>query len=81
MPWCTADRRCAAGLANEMKQEDKVANYTTRSTSSSSRLSFATRDNMVYCITVHLYAKDDPECIRKIKNKLIEASRVYSKGE
>lgn len=37
--------------------------------------------DMVYCITVHLYAKDDEECIRKLKNKLIEASRVYSKGE
>ena len=33
---------------------------------------------MVYVITVHLYAKDDSECIRKLKNKLIEASRVYS---
>jgi quinol monooxygenase YgiN len=34
---------------------------------------------MVYTITVHLTAKSDPECIRKLKNKLIEASRVYSK--
>jgi quinol monooxygenase YgiN len=34
---------------------------------------------MVYVITVHLYAKDDGESIRKLKNKLIEASRVYSK--
>jgi quinol monooxygenase YgiN len=36
---------------------------------------------MVYVITVHLYAKDDPEAIRKLKNKLIEASRVYSKDK
>jgi len=36
---------------------------------------------MVYTITVHLTAKDDPECIRKLKNKLIEASRVYSKDK
>lgn len=36
---------------------------------------------MVYTITVHLVAKDDPECIRKLKNKLIEASRVYSKDK
>lgn len=33
---------------------------------------------MVYTITVHMTAKSDPECIRKLKNKLIEASRVYS---
>ncbi len=32
---------------------------------------------MVYTITVHLYAKDDPVAIEKIKLKLIEASRVY----
>jgi hypothetical protein len=32
---------------------------------------------MVYTITVHLYAKDDPEAINKLKLKLIEASRVY----
>jgi len=33
---------------------------------------------MVYTITVHMTAKSDPECIRKLKNKLIEASHVYS---
>ena len=32
---------------------------------------------MVYTITVHLYAKDDPVAVEKIKLKLIEASRVY----
>jgi hypothetical protein len=32
---------------------------------------------MVYTITVHLYAKDDPTAIEKLKFKLIEASRVY----
>jgi hypothetical protein len=26
-------------------------------------------------------AKSDPECIRKLKNKLIEASRIYSKDK
>lgn len=36
---------------------------------------------MVYTITVHLRAKDDPESISKLKNKLIEASRVYSKDK
>lgn len=36
---------------------------------------------MVYTITVHLRAKNDPEAIRKLKNKLIEASRVYSKDK
>jgi len=36
---------------------------------------------MVYTITVHLYAKDDPESIRKLRNKLIEASRIYSKDK
>jgi hypothetical protein len=36
---------------------------------------------MVYTITVHLTAKSDPECIRKLKNKLLEASRVYSKDK
>ncbi len=35
---------------------------------------------MVYTITVHLRAKSsDPAIIQKLKNKLIEASRVYSK--
>ena len=33
---------------------------------------------MIYTLTVHLTAKSDPECIRKLKNKLVEASRVYS---
>ncbi|RYP91333.1 hypothetical protein DL770_002567 [Monosporascus sp. CRB-9-2] len=32
---------------------------------------------MVYTLTVHLYANDDPESIEKIKLKLIEAARVY----
>jgi len=36
---------------------------------------------MVYTITVHMTAKSDPECIRKLKNKLIEASRVYSQDK
>lgn len=34
---------------------------------------------MVYTIVVHLYAKDDPDAISKLKDKLIEASQVYSK--
>lgn len=36
---------------------------------------------MVYVITVHMYTKDDPECIAKLKAKLIEASGVYSKDK
>jgi hypothetical protein len=36
---------------------------------------------MVYTLTVHLLAKDDPDCIRKLRNKLIEASRVYSQDK
>ncbi|KAK8086953.1 hypothetical protein PG994_001927 [Apiospora phragmitis] len=32
---------------------------------------------MVYTLTVHMYAKDDAECIEKLKLKLIEAARVY----
>lgn len=36
---------------------------------------------MVYTIVVHLYAKDDKECIDKLSAKLIEASRVYSKDQ
>jgi hypothetical protein len=36
---------------------------------------------MVYTITVHMTAKSDPECIRKLKNKLIEASRIYSQDQ
>lgn len=36
---------------------------------------------MVYTIVVHLYAKDDEECIRKLSLKLIEASRVYSQDK
>lgn len=34
---------------------------------------------MVYTLTVHLYANDQPDSIERIKAKLIEASRVYSK--
>ncbi|KAF2134762.1 hypothetical protein P153DRAFT_362497 [Dothidotthia symphoricarpi CBS 119687] len=34
---------------------------------------------MVYTIVVHMLAKDDAECISKLKAKLIEASGVYSK--
>jgi hypothetical protein len=36
---------------------------------------------MVYTLTVHLTAKSDPACIAKLKNKLIEASRVYSQDK
>ena len=36
---------------------------------------------MVYTLTVHLYAKDEPECISRLKAKLIEASRIYSKDK
>lgn len=34
---------------------------------------------MVYTIVVHLVAKDDKECVAKLKAKLVEASQVYSK--
>lgn len=34
--------------------------------------------NMVYTLVVHLYAKDDAECISKLVTKLQEASQVYS---
>ena len=34
---------------------------------------------MVYTIVVHLYAKDSLTDIEKLKNKLVEASQVYSK--
>ena len=34
---------------------------------------------MVYTITVHLYANDKPDSVERIKAKLIEASRIYSK--
>jgi hypothetical protein len=34
---------------------------------------------MVYTIVVHLYAKADKDAIAKLKAKLVEASRVYSK--
>lgn len=34
---------------------------------------------MVYTIVVHLLAKDSPDAIEKLKNKLVEASGVYSK--
>jgi len=36
---------------------------------------------MVYTITVHMRAKDSPQCIQKLKNKLIKASQVYSKDQ
>lgn len=36
---------------------------------------------MVYTLVVHMKAKSDPICIEKLKNKLIEASQVYSKDK
>lgn len=36
---------------------------------------------MVYTITVHLHANDDPSSVEKLKAKLIEASRVYSQDK
>ncbi|CAD6443376.1 6ce4975a-bc20-40f1-b2e7-0063277f06a2 [Sclerotinia trifoliorum] len=36
---------------------------------------------MVYTLTVHLYANEDPESIPRIKAKLIEASRVYKQDK
>ncbi|KAH6678884.1 hypothetical protein F5X68DRAFT_263862 [Plectosphaerella plurivora] len=32
---------------------------------------------MVYTITVHLHANDQPDSVARLKAKLIEASRVY----
>ncbi|KAH9869717.1 hypothetical protein IAQ61_006929 [Plenodomus lingam] len=34
---------------------------------------------MAYTIIVHLLAKNDASCIQKLKDKLVEASQVYSK--
>lgn len=36
---------------------------------------------MVYTIVVHLYTKDDPNAIEKVKSKLAEASAVYCKDK
>ena len=36
---------------------------------------------MVYTLTVHMKAKSDPIAIEKLKNKLIEASQIYSKDK
>ncbi|KAM3086438.1 hypothetical protein ACMFMG_000573 [Clarireedia jacksonii] len=36
---------------------------------------------MVYTLTVHLYANEQPDSIARIKAKLIEASRVYKKDK
>ena len=36
---------------------------------------------MVYTLTVHLYANDNPDSIDRIKAKLIEAARVYRKDK
>jgi hypothetical protein len=36
---------------------------------------------MVYTIVVHLYAKPDAESISKLKAKLVEASKIYSKDK
>ncbi|ORY17336.1 hypothetical protein BCR34DRAFT_459327, partial [Clohesyomyces aquaticus] len=36
---------------------------------------------MVYTIVVHLYANDNKDDISKLKDKLIEASNVYSKDK
>jgi quinol monooxygenase YgiN len=34
---------------------------------------------MVFTLTVHLHVNDQPESIGKLKAKLIEASRIYTK--
>ncbi|KAF3012015.1 hypothetical protein G7054_g12860 [Neopestalotiopsis clavispora] len=36
---------------------------------------------MVYTLTVHMYAKDDADCIERLKLKLIEAARIYRKDK
>ena len=36
---------------------------------------------MVYTLVVHMKAKSDPIFVEKLKNKLIEASQVYSKDK
>jgi hypothetical protein len=36
---------------------------------------------MVYTLTVHLYANENPDSIPRIKAKLIEAARVYRKDK
>lgn len=36
---------------------------------------------MVYTITVHLRANAEPSSVDKLKAKLIEASRIYSKDK
>ncbi|KUI57716.1 hypothetical protein VP1G_05058 [Cytospora mali] len=36
---------------------------------------------MVYTITVHLHANDHPDSVDRLKAKLVEASRIYSKDK
>ena len=36
---------------------------------------------MVYTLVCTLYTRDDPACIQKVKSKLIEASRIYSRDK
>ncbi|MCJ1471547.1 hypothetical protein MMC13_000187 [Lambiella insularis] len=36
---------------------------------------------MVYTIVCHLYTRPDKDCIAKVKNKLIEAARVYRRDK
>ncbi len=36
---------------------------------------------MVYTITVHLYANTKPDSIPRLKAKLVEAARIYSKDK
>lgn len=36
---------------------------------------------MVYTLTVHLYANDQPDSIDRLKAKLIEAARIYRKDK
>jgi len=36
---------------------------------------------MVYTVVAHLFAKDDPSEISKLKDKLVEASQVFKKDK
>lgn len=56
--------------------------YLAQSQSQQAKQQFLTPfAKMVYTLVVHLYAKDDQECINKLIEKLKEASQVYSKDK
>jgi hypothetical protein len=66
----------AASLRGHPERAIEQHSFTT-----SAHIFIVHKSIMVYTVTGYLYAKDDKESIEKLRNKLIEASSVFTQDK